>query len=386
VEEAALTGGQVQWLRGVRLAHLIESDGPGGAERMLASMVTELQAGGCTNLVVLPVKGEGWLAQQLDGLGVAIEHFQLTQPISPGCARWLEATLRCHAITLAHSHEFAMAVYGAWAARRAGIPHVITMHGGRYYSQRLRRRLALRTAATLSGQLVAVSQELAGHLSRDLWIRPSRVLTIPNGVSYIPAQHSSLRDELQLAPPDRLILSVGNLYPVKGHQHLVEALALLSPRYPRLHVAIAGRGGLADALLARAAALSVSDRLHLLGLRSDIPELLADADVFVLPSLSEGLPMALLEAMFAGCPIVASDVGEVRAVLQGGEAGVLVPPGDGTGLARAIARLLCNPAEARAFGERARQRARAEYDVRVMVTRYARVYERLLRQPQSGTR
>jgi glycosyltransferase involved in cell wall biosynthesis len=158
-------------------------------------------------------------------------------------------------------------------------------------------------------------------LRRDLWLRASRVSTIPNGVRYVAATHSTLRHELNLAPEDRLVVAVGNLYPVKGHRFAVEALALLRERHPRLHLAIAGRGDLAEALRQQAEERGVAARLHLLGLRADISNVLAGADAFVLPSLSEGLPLALLEAMFSGCPIVASDVGEVRAVLGDGTAG-----------------------------------------------------------------
>src|SRR2546426_11975962 len=142
-------------LRGVRLAHVIESDGPGGAERMLASLAAELQAAGAENVVILPAEGEGWLARELSGTGVQIELFRLDRPISPPFARWLAETLRRHRVTLAHSHEFTMAVYGAWAARRAGIPHLFTMHGSRYYAGRLRRRVAMRLAAELSQSVVA---------------------------------------------------------------------------------------------------------------------------------------------------------------------------------------------------------------------------------------
>src|SRR5881396_2491455 len=132
-------------------AHLIESDGPGGAERMLASVATELQAAGTRNVVIAPAGGEGWLARELKGTGVRVESFRLTRPLSPAFAHWLEATLRRHRVDLAHSHEFTMSVYGAWAARRARIPHLFTMHGGRYYAARWRRRIALRVAAELSG-------------------------------------------------------------------------------------------------------------------------------------------------------------------------------------------------------------------------------------------
>jgi glycosyltransferase involved in cell wall biosynthesis len=130
-----------------------------------------------------------------------------------------------------------------------------------------------------------------------------------------------------------------------------------------------------DATLRRDAdARSVGDRVHLLGLRNDVADLLASADVFVLPSRSEGLPLALLEAMFAGLPIVATRVGEVPTALAEGEAGLLVEPGRPDELAGAIERLLSDSALARRLGERARARAVAEFDVATMAARYESLY------------
>src|SRR5207302_4738153 len=185
---------------GLRIAHLIESDGPGGAEHVVVQLATALQAAGARNVVFLPAQGEGWLARQLDGSGVAVEYFRLERPLSPACARSLEAAFRQRRIDVAHSHEFTMAVYGAWAAWRARIPHVITMHGAPYYAGRLRRRLAMRAAIALSGHTVAVSTLLARTMSRTLWLRPSRIATISNGVRYVRAERTTLRDDLGLGP------------------------------------------------------------------------------------------------------------------------------------------------------------------------------------------
>src|SRR6266581_9774696 len=273
-----------------------------------------------------------------------------------------------------------MAVYGAWAARRAGVPHLFTMHGGRYYAGRLQRRIALRLAARASDSVVTVSKSLAHHLAQDLWIRPSRIATIPNGVrAPQPVVHSSLRDELRLGSTDQLVVAVGNLYPVKGHGYLLEALALLAPRYPSLHVAIAGRGDLEERLRDRARALQVSDRFHLLGLRSDIGNVLAGANVFVLPSLSEGVPLALLEAMLAGRPVVASAVGEVPIVLDGGRAGLLVPAEDATALANALSTMLDNSALARRLAMAAQTRATERYTLDAMMEAYLTLYAKALR-------
>src|SRR4029079_3139820 len=133
----------------------------------------------------------------------------------------------------------------------------------------------------------------------------------------------------------------------------IDAFGLIASRHPHLHVAICGRGALADSLMARAREYEVQPRVHLLGLRSDISGVLAAADIFALPSLSEGMPLALLEAMFARCPIVASDGGDVSVALHNGHVRLPRPPGDPLSLAEAIDRLMVNPAEAHSLGERA---------------------------------
>jgi len=365
----------------IRFAHLIECDGPGGAERMLASLVSALQSAGHENVVILPAAGEGWLARELSGTGATIEHFRLDRPFSPAFAGWLSDLLRRHRIELAHSHEFTMAVYGTWAARKAGgIPHLFTMHGGRYYAEQLRRRVALHLAARGSSAVVSVSHSLARHLAHDLRLSPSRIVTIPNGVRppRIQGTQPSLREQLGLGLDDRLTVAVGNLYPVKGHAYLLEALALLATRHPELHVAIAGRGELEETLRERARELRVEHRFHLLGLRPDVGDVLAAADVFALPSLSEGVPLALLEAMLSGRPVVASAVGEVPAVLADGGAGMLVSPGDADALANALDSLLTNPDAARRLGNAARTRALSSYSFDSMLNRYLELYAEAL--------
>jgi glycosyltransferase involved in cell wall biosynthesis len=360
------------------VAHLIESDGPGGAERVLATIAGALQVEGWSNVAFLPRDGEGWLSRELTAAGIPVRYLVRTGPYNARRVGELAAAFRAHRVTIAHSHEFTMGVYDAVAAWHAGAGHVITMHGSEYFGERLRRRLALRAAVGLGGELVAVSQRLSDRLAAGLWLPRSRVTTIPNGVRAPALGPATLRGELGLTAADRLVLAVGNLYAVKGHRYLVDALGLLASRHPGLHVAIAGRGDLGVELRARADALGVADRLHLLGLRDDIGHLLAAADVFAMPSMAEGLPLALLEAMTAGLPIVATDVGDVGAALAGGAAGRLVPVADAPALAAAIDHLLLHPAAAHALGAQAARRARTEYSVDRMASRYVDVYRRLL--------
>jgi glycosyltransferase involved in cell wall biosynthesis len=326
----------------------------------------------------LPAGHQGWLSSELTALGVWIEYFTLDHALSPAFVQWLSDSFRQYRIGLAHSHEFAMGVYGSWAARRAGIGHVITMHGSMYYAERIRRRVALRTAAVLSGGLVAVSNEYGRQLARHLWLPRSKVLTVLNGVPPVPRQHSTLREELGIPASDRIAISLGRLYPVKGHAVLVEAMALLAGRDPRLHLVVAGDGHLATALAEQTRALGLESRIHWLGLRSDIGNILGAADVFVLPSLSEALPLAMLEAMFADVPVVATSVGEVREVLDNGAAGVIVPPGDPGALASGVEAVLADPAAAKTMAQRAARRAAERYSLSAMVERYAVLYQQRL--------
>ena len=336
---------------------------------MVAELATSFAAAGCPGVVFLPRDGEGWLGRELAGAGVAIEYVRFGRMISRRFASDLAAAFRAHHVNIAHSHEFTMGVYGAWAARSAGVPHMITMHGGRYYASAWHRRLALRLAVRASGPLVAVSTELAAHLTHDLGVKAERVTVIPNGVRERPLPARTLRDELGLGSDAPLLVAMGNLYPVKGHRHLINALAAVASQHPHVHLAIAGRGECEAALRAQATALGVAARVHLLGFRADIETLLGGADLFVHPSLAEGLPLAILEAMFAARPIIASAVGEIPEAL-GGE-GVLVEPGDDAALAAAIDRLLRDSVGARALGGRAQIRARATYALAQSVERYA---------------
>jgi len=165
-------------------------------------------------------------------------------------------------------------------------------------------------------------------------------------------------------------LAVGNLYPVKDHATLLRAAAVL----PEVHVAIAGRGEEASRLRALARELGTAGRTHLLGVREDIENLLRAADLFAHPSRSEGLPLAILEAMAAGLPVVATRVGGVAEAVLDDETGYLVPPGDAEALRGALARVLQQSDRGAALGYAGRQRSIAEFSIETMAQRYQALY------------
>jgi glycosyltransferase involved in cell wall biosynthesis len=171
-----------------------------------------------------------------------------------------------------------------------------------------------------------------------------------------------------------LLVAVGNLYPVKGYDVLLRALARLEGGRDDWHLAIAGRGGEETPLKVLAADLQLSEKVRFLGFRSDIGDLLAAANLFVMPSRSESHPLALLEAMFAGLPIVVSAVGGVPETVEHDREALLVSPEDDAALAAAIQVLMTDPERRSRLGQAARQRAEAHFTVTAMADAYERAY------------
>lgn len=340
---------------------------------MLLELARELQVRGHDVLAVGPRGGEGWLTGRFAALGIERVLLELRGPSGLGMASPMAKLLRERRVEVLHSHEFGMAICGAVAARLADCPHVITMHGGPYYSLKVRRRLALRAACATGSRLVAVSDALRKSVADALWLRPEAVAVVYNGSAPRAGRRDATREALGIAPDQILVLAVGNLRPVKGHAFLVQALAALDGRAP-VAVAIVGSGSEEPALRALAHGSGVEDRLHLLGYRSDVPDLLAAADVFVMPSLSEGMPMAMIEAMLAGKPIVASNVGGIPELIDTTEVGLLVPPRDVEALAHGLARVIHDASLREGLGEAARARALEHFSASAMAERYLELY------------
>ncbi len=362
--------------RGRRIGLLLESDGPGGAEYMLLHLAEALRRRGHRVVAVGPEDGSGWLGERFRSRGFEVATFLLRRPLDWRCLRGLVELVRDRELDVVHSHEFSLAVYGSAAAAITGRPHITTMHGGRYYARRFRRRLALRCAFEASEEVVAVSRSTRADLVRTLGVDPESVRVVPNGIPPRGGSGEGVRRELDLHPEEPLILSVGSLYPVKGHDVLIEAVAHLDRHDPDLpwRLAIAGTGEEEGGLRERIGSHGIHDRVHLLGFRDDVGDLLDAAQVFALPSRSEGLPLALLEAMHAEKAIVATRVGGIPEAVTAGREGLLVPPDDAGSLASGLGAVLRDPSLRRRLGQDAGLRARKEFSVRAMADAYERAY------------
>jgi glycosyltransferase involved in cell wall biosynthesis len=227
---------------------------------------------------------------------------------------------------------------------------------------------------------------------RDAWaaagLSAERVVVVPNGVDLAEgraapgaAERRAVRRELGVAQGAPVVATVSLLRPGKGLEVLLAAAPAVLAAHPRARFAVVGDGPARAELEAGAAAGGVGEAVAWTGFRRDVPALLAAADLFVLPSLDDAFPTAILEAMAAGLPVVATRAGGIPEIVDDGATGLLVPPGDAAALARAISTLLADPAARKSLGEAGRRRAGERFSTAAWLGRLERVYGEALGRP-----
>ena len=218
-------------------------------------------------------------------------------------------------------------------------------------------------------------------------IRSEDSAVVPYGIN-VPSfngdfDRQSICDELGVSPTHRIVGNVARLVPQKGHDYLLAAAGIVLSNFEDVTFVVVGEGKLRDDLSAKVARAGLADRFVFTGQRADVPRILSIFDIFVMPSLFEGLCMAVLEAFAAGLPVVATSVGGVPSTVSEGETGILVPPSDANALADAILWMLGHPHERSEMGMMGKRRAEARFTVTTMLERTEAIYERLLSRPES---
>lgn len=239
----------------------------------------------------------------------------------------------------------------------------------------------MRRIHLLATHVIANSEAAKRLLVEDFRIPAERVHVLHNGLDFeqfAQARGDRRRVHPKLAPEAKLILNVANMNSeIKGHGVLIEAARLVSATMPEARFAFVGDGLLRPHLEERVRALGLQGHIYFLGPRKDVPEILASGDVFAFSSLAEGLPNAVLEAMAVGLPVVATRVGGIPEIIRDGASGLLVPPNDPQALAKAILRVLSDPALAAKLACASQARARSQFSFDRLIEDLEKRYSRL---------
>lgn len=280
------------------------------------------------------------------------------------------------------------ALFGRLVARLKDLPVIAHFHDGQPAPRWV--RLGQRCLAAHTDLALAVSGPIRASVIREFGLPPGRVQVLHNGLDLTrftrPADHDRprIRQELGLSPTIPTVGVIGRVHPVKGQQAMIRALPRLLQRCPSAALVIAGDGPDRPACAALVAALGLATRVHFLGQRDDIPDLLAALDVVAVPSLwEEPFPFVALEAMAAGRPVVAFRTGGLPESIVHGETGLLVAYGDEDALADALAQVLSDPALAQRLGDGARRRAK-DFSIQRHVQQLTELYLRVQRRHAAG--
>ena len=350
----------------------------GGTERQVANLVSRLDSSRF-DLHLACLLNSGELLEEMEHLRIPRPEFQISRLYSPKTFRQaarLARYIRGNRIQIVHSYGFYPNVFAIPAARLAGAAIVASIRDtgdGLTPVQRRIQKLICRMA-----NCVLVNADAIRRTLIDQGYRPDNIVVIRNGIHLPPVRERAngveLRHTLGLPQSARIVLVFSRLNQLKGVDYFLDAAVLVSKRFADVCFVVAGDGAHRKALEERAAGLGLGNRILFTGFRTDIADLLAEAAVAVLPSLSEGLSNSLLESMASGVPAIATRVGGNPEVIEDGVTGLLVPPRDAGGLADAMCRLLSDRDLAARFGEAGRRRVAEHFSVDRTVFETERLY------------
>ena len=408
------------------LVHVVISLAPGGLEKLVVDWTNARNARYPGSTTVVCLDEPGALAVEVEGNAVCCLSTKRGRfPWDMAAVEKLRSEIRRqnqergtknqeHSSTVLHSHNLAAQQYAVLAALGTGVKHVHTQHGANVHNQGVRDRLRSRLLGCFTDRSVAVSDSVADSMARQQWIPRRRITVIPNGVSphpeTSPDEIERLRQSLKIPHGVTVIGSIGRLAQVKGYDRLLKAFAELvrggqgtvnseqleggsekervngeqylscNLPHPTSHfLLLVGDGPERGTLERQTRELGISPNVVFAGFQSDARKFLDLMDVFILPSHSEGLSVALLEAMAAGVPVAVTDVGENRRVLDDGRAGVLLPDDEAQWAAAIQSELtVISSEQAGQRVQRAKQRVGEHYSFDATLAAYERLYVDLL--------
>ncbi len=335
-----------------------------------------------------------WLREFMEGQGVHTFSCECRRRtgLPRACLR-LARYLRGQRVDVLHTHLFEPSIVGLTAGVLAGTPlRVSTRHYSDYHT-RIDKKWHVRLdryCTWMSHEVIAVSQHTAEHMIAREAAPPQKVHAIVNGIDFGRVKISSAAAPARIrrefaADGAYLLLMVGRMHPEKGYDYLFKAMTKLARGLDRpVRALIAGTGPLEERYREQVRSLGCAEAVQFLGFRKDVPDLMAAADIVVLPSLAEAFGLVVTEALYLGKPVVATRVGGIPEIVSDGVDGVLIPPADSVALVDAIAGLLQDPERRRRMSGAGRQKVQERFGFEDMVRSYEAIYDRP--QPQQEVR
>lgn len=366
-------------MRRTRVLFLSHAFMVGGAEEMVLNLVRHLPPR--FEPAVACIHEAGPIGEEIRGTGVPFSVLGLTPGLSrPFDVVRLRNALHTLAPTIVHTFLLTGSLYGRFAAMMSGVPIVIGTEVNIYEKkQPLHARLE-RWLMQGSDAVIASAESVKQHYVAQVRADPARVEVIYNAVDWAQLQTTMTRDEFRKSigvPLDAAAAGIiARLTEQKAHRVLFESMA--QPELSALHVVVVGDGELRDDLRSRAESLGIAGRVHFLGARRDLGNILAAIDIFTMPSYWEGLPLSMVLAMGAGLPVVASRVAGIPEVVNDGVSGLLVDPGNSGQLTQALATLMQDSGRRARLGAAARAFVLPRFGIDGYVASVTALYDRLL--------
>jgi len=332
------------------------------------------------DLSVLCLRALGEFVPEIEKLGIKV--FFLPQKSHTDYFSFLKVAkiLRQEKIEIIHTHNSQPFIDGTMAALLSAVKTIVHTEHGRVFPDKKRYMIAERVMAVFTYKVVGVSENTSQNLIDFIKIKPAKILTIKNGIDSTKfaqeINRAEKKKELGLRADDIVIGTMGRMVVEKGYTYLLKSMPGIIDTYKNTRLLMVGTGPLIDQLKTEARALNLDEHIIFTGNRLDIPALLAIFDIFVLSSISEGLPMVLLEAMAAKCPIVATAVGGVGTVIKNGITGSLIPARDPQLLTREILTLLGDESLKDKYRKNGYALFKDNFDARIMTQQYEKLYRR----------
>lgn len=373
--------------RPIRVLELCSSFHTGGGERLVHGIVQCLDRSRFEPHVaaVAVIRGNAFLPE-FQRLGVPIKVVGAKNLWSPLVYRELVRYVRSERIDLIHTHLTSADIVGRIVGRLLNVPVVSTLNNvpEDYEAQKFYRYWLERYTSGMADHLVMCSERIRQMFLSRWRIPADRTSTIVNGV----AMEAFLAVPAGVPPRapgvGPLITTIGRLHEQKAQHIFIEAAKIVGERHPGARFMIVGHGPREQELKALAQRIGVADKIDFAGVRYDIPAVLGQSDVFVLSSAWEGLPVVGVEAMAAARPVVMTDVGGVRDLVDDGRTGLVVPPGDPAVLAGALSRMLDAEPERLAMGQAARAQVSRDFSITTVTAQYESLFEQLIARRAAG--